>query len=151
MTYSSAGGRAQVVWMPMHLVFTPFPAVCFFLTLLTDIAYWQTSNLIWQHFSSWLLLAGLVFGGLAIVAAIVDLLLGTRFSPYERAWLYLIGNLLVLALAFINSLVHAGDGWTAVVPTGLVLSAATVAVGIAISWAGRAVTVRNVRREDDHG
>ncbi|HUD93311.1 MAG TPA: hypothetical protein VMR39_17195, partial [Sphingobium sp.] len=31
----------------------------------------------------------------------------------------------VLILAFVNSLVHAGDGWTAVVPMGLTISAAT--------------------------
>jgi uncharacterized membrane protein len=33
--------------------------------------------------------------------------------------------LVILALAFANSLVHAGDGWTAVVPFGLALSAVT--------------------------
>ena len=33
---------------------------CFALTVLTDIAYWQTVNLMWQNFSAWLLFAGLL-------------------------------------------------------------------------------------------
>jgi uncharacterized membrane protein len=39
-----------------------------------------------------------------------------------------LGFVTIHVLAFINSLVHAGDGWTAVVPTGLALSAATFLV-----------------------
>lgn len=33
---------------------------------------------------------------------------------------------MILALALINSLIHAGDGWTAIMPWGLGLSLVTV-------------------------
>ena len=46
----------------------------------------------------------------------------------------------MLALASLNSLVHAGDGWTAVVPYGLILSAVTVIVVIATAWLGRSTS-----------
>nr|WP_246706218.1 hypothetical protein [Rhizobium leguminosarum] len=42
--------------------------------------------------------------------------------------LKILGFAIILALAFVNSFVHAGDGWTAVVPTWLALSAATFLV-----------------------
>jgi uncharacterized membrane protein len=128
---------------PIHAALVPFPIVCFTLTLLTDVAYWRTSHLMWQEFSSWLLLAGLVGGGLAAVAGAVDLLSRYGIRGMPIAWLHGIGNLLVLGLAFLNSLVHAGDGWTAVVPWGLVLSAATVAVMAVTVWLGRAMVYRH--------
>ena len=64
---------AAIAGHPIHAMLVPFPIVCFTLTLLTDIAYWQTSNLMWLHFSEWLLLAGVVFGGFAALAGAVDM------------------------------------------------------------------------------
>ena len=54
--------------------FWRFPIACFSLALLTDVAYSQTVNLQWLHFSEWLLLAGLVFGALELLALIFDML-----------------------------------------------------------------------------
>lgn len=121
---------------PAHATLAQFPAVCFTLTLLTDLAYWRTSNLLWQHFSEWLLLAGLVVGVVAAVVGGISFLLHSRRYGLEPAWPYLIGTVLVLILAFINSLVHSGDGWTAVVPTGLILSAVTVLALAITGWIG---------------
>ena len=150
MVSSKTDHATIVMWRPGHALLTAFPIVCFTLTLLTDIAYWQTSNLLWQHFSSWLLLAGLVMGGISVLGLVIDLLLGARFAPYERAWLYVLGHLLVLALAFINSLVHAGDGWTAVVPAGLALSLATVAVITFTIALSRSLVISYGRKGGDH-
>jgi uncharacterized membrane protein len=36
----------------------------------------------------------------------------------------------ILALALVNSLVHAGDGWTAIMPLGLGLSLVTVVLAV---------------------
>ena len=57
---------------PVHAALVPFPGVCFTLALLTDIAFWQSANIMWQNFSAWLLFAGLVFGGLAVLAWIAQ-------------------------------------------------------------------------------
>ncbi len=111
---------------PFQSLFVPFPFVCFTLALATDIAYWQSGgNLMWQNFSSWLLFIGLVFGALGLLAGLVDLL-RRRTRPLRPGFLPILLYLLVLAFALLNSLVHAGDGWTAVVPYGLLLSALTV-------------------------
>ena len=128
-----------------HAALAPFPAVCFTLTLATDILYWQTANLMWLNFSSWLLFAGIVTGVLAAIAGIVDALLRRR-RGYAGGWAHGLGSLLVLALAFVNSLVHAADGWTAIMPWGITLSAVTVLLVIVTAWLGRAA----VEKEPHH-
>jgi uncharacterized membrane protein len=115
---------------PLSALFVPFPFVCFTLTLVTDILYWQTSHLMWSNFSDWLLFFGLIFGGLAVIAGLIDLA-----RPATRAlrpgWPAVIAFLAILVLAVINSFVHAGDGWTAIVPYGLANSAITFVAMIA--------------------
>ncbi len=126
---------------PVHAALVPFPAVCFTLALATDVAYWRTADLMWKNFSAWLLFAGLVIGALAAIAGIVDTLVRRR-RGLRAGWTHGVGSLLVLLAAFVNSLVHAGDGWTSVVPWGLVLSAVTVALIVVTAWMGRNVTYR---------
>ena len=40
----------------------PFPIACFVGTLLTDIAYWRTAEMMWADFSAWLLTVGVDHG-----------------------------------------------------------------------------------------
>jgi uncharacterized membrane protein len=124
-TYSTTtSGRAGFA---LSSLFVPFPFVCFTLTLFTDILYWQTSFLMWQNFSSWLLFAGLVGGALGLIAGLFDMARrSTRMVG--PGWAAAIAYIIVLALALLNSLIHAGDGWPAVVPNGLIVSALTVAL-----------------------
>ncbi|MGJ7043142.1 putative membrane protein [Shinella sp. BE166] len=112
--------------------FSSFPIACYFLTVLTDLAYWQTTNLLWLHFSEWLLLAGLVFGFVAIVIALVAL--AARW--YGPTGLGLIGQVIAFVLAVLNSFIHTADGWTAVIPYGLAVSIATVTVLAVTALAG---------------
>jgi uncharacterized membrane protein len=105
----------------------------------------------WQYFSEWLLLAGLVFGALAALAGAVDFLLRPAIRAAGPAWPHAVGGVIVLLLAFVNSFVHAADGWTGVVPYGLILSAMTVLVMVVTDWFGRAMVFRHgigVRNHD---
>ena len=132
MTYQTI----SVTISPAELVqryLLSFPIACFSLTVLTDITYWQTSNLLWLHFSEWLLFAGLVFGVLASIVAVIRRIAGVPGSP----WLAILGWILVLALAILNSLIHTADGWTAVMPWGITTSIVTLAVMIAVGFLGR--------------
>ena len=135
---------ASVAGHPIHVMLVPFPIVCFTLTLFTDIAYWQSGgNIMWQNFSAWLLFAGLVFGVLAALAGAIDFLASRRVRAQRPAWPHAIGNVIALLLALANSFVHARDGWTAVVPWGLVLSAVTVALLLVTMWLGQALVYRH--------
>ena len=119
-------GRAG---FPLRTFFVPFPFVCFTLTLVTDIAYWRTSFLMWNNFSSWLLFFGLLVGAVGLVAGALDMLRrSTRI--WGPGWAAAIGYVLMLAVAVVNSFVHAGDGWTAIVPNGLILSVVTFVLAV---------------------
>jgi uncharacterized membrane protein len=134
---------AAIARHPIHPMLVPFPIACFTLTLLTDIAYWRTSNLMWKHFSEWLLLAGLVFGALAALAGAVDFLSRREIRAQRPAWPHAIGNVVVMLLALVNSFVHSADGWTGVVPWGLILSAATVLLLLVTGWLGGSLVYRH--------
>ena len=127
---------AAIAGHPIHPMLVPFPIVCFSLALVTDIVYWRTSHLMWAEFSAWLLLAGIVFGALAALFGAIDFFARREVRAQKPAWPHAIGNVLVLVLAFFNNLVHAADGWTSVVPWGLVLSALTVIVMLVTGWLG---------------
>ena len=130
---------------PLQRLFVPIPFVSFTLALATDVLFWQTANLMWQNFSAWLLFAGLIGGAIAIIAGVIDLLRAST-SPLRPGIPEILGFLFIQALAVLNSLVHAGDGWTAVVPNGLALSAATfLLVLLTLVFAARSERALNWR------
>jgi uncharacterized membrane protein len=71
-------------------------------------------------------------------------------SAHWPAWPHVIGSLIVVVLAFFNSLVHAGDGWTAVVPWGLALSALTVVAMLLTGWLDRRYVIHYSRGAIHH-
>lgn len=108
----------------IHAALNAFPVACLALTPLTDLAYVQTTNLMWLHFSEWLLLVG-VTGAVISLALRVVLHLTRRLRLW---WPVAVARLAVILLATVNNLVHTVDGWPAVVPWGMTLSLATLAV-----------------------
>jgi len=115
-------------------ILASFPIACFTCALLTDLAYVQTTNVMWTNFSSWLLAAGMAGGVVAAIAGLVSLVAGRRSRTQRAGWPIVLGSLLVLVIAFFNNLVHSRDAWTSVMPTGLALSIVTVLVMLATAW-----------------
>ena len=103
-----------------------FAVVCVTLALGADILYWRTMSLMWVDFSAWLLLVAIVTGCAALPFGAVDFIKRRHTRNRGFAWTHAIVRVLVLLLVFINNLIHASDGWTAVMPWGLTLSALTV-------------------------
>jgi uncharacterized membrane protein len=122
----------------------PFPIVCFTGALVSDITYSNSPQVQWANFSEWLLAFGLIIGLVAAIFGLIDFL-SARARP-QSGWIHLIGNAIVLLLALFNNLVHARDGWTGVVPTGLTLSAITVLVMIVTGFLGWRMAYRHVER-----
>jgi uncharacterized membrane protein len=134
---------ASIAKHPIHPMLVPFPIVCFVGTLLTDIAYWATANIMWADFSAWLLTVGLIMGVLAALAGLVDFLGNRLIRAQAPAWPHLLGNLLVLVLSALNILIHSRDAWTSVVPLGLILSATVVLILPVTGWLGWALVYRH--------
>jgi uncharacterized membrane protein len=59
------------------------------------------------------------------------------------AWPRAIGYGLAVLLALTNAFVHSRDGYTAVVPTGLTLSALVIVVLLLTAWVSMALTTRH--------
>jgi uncharacterized membrane protein len=111
---------------PIHSLLASFSAAYFAGALVTDLVYWQMPDVMWERFSIWLIMAGLVTAGLAVFAYVINIVAGRRGR--RAAWPRLVGYAIAVCLAVISAFIHSRDGYTAVVPSGLMLSASVVAV-----------------------
>ena len=126
---------------PIHSMLASFSAAYFAGALVTDLVYWQMPDVMWERFSIWLIAAGLIVAGLATIAYVIDLAGGRRID--RPAWPRMVGYALAVLLALTNAFVHSRDGYTAVVPTGLMLSALVVVVLVLTALVARALTNRH--------
>jgi uncharacterized membrane protein len=127
----------------IYPLFAPFPVAFFAGALVTDLVYWRAPDAMWDTFSIWLITAGLVMGGLSILAGLIDLV-GQRRNPARMpVWPRVLATAVAFALAFINAFVHSRDGYTAVVPTGLILSGLVVVILLCTAWMGRELVYRH--------
>ena len=117
-----------------HAILLAFPLPFFLAGLVSDIAYWNTFQIQWSNFSSWLIAGGLLGGGFAMLWALVDLVRFRRAGS-RRPLIYFLVLLAMFVVGFINELVHAKDAW-AVMPEGLYLSIVTVLLAFVASWIG---------------
>lgn len=113
---------AKACRQPIHQVLVPFPVAYFTAAFVTDMAYRQTAEITWERFSVWLIAGGLVMAAFVAIAAMIDLLFRSQRPAWGRAFAYA-GAVII---SILNVLVHSRDGYTAVVPTGLTLSALAV-------------------------
>ena len=125
---------------PIHKMLVSFSAAYFAGALVTDLVYWQIPDVLWERFSIWLIAAGLIMAGLAAVAYVIDLAGGRQIDT--PAWPRVVGYALAVLLSLMNAFVHSRDGYTAVVPTGLMLSGLVIVVLLLTAWVGMALANR---------
>jgi uncharacterized membrane protein len=126
---------------PIHKMLVSFSAAYFTGALVTDLVYWQMPDVMWERFSIWLIVAGLVLAGFAVVAYLIDLVTGRKIDgpATPRA----VGYVLAVLLSLVNAFVHSRDGYTAVVPAGLTLSGLVVVVLFLTARVGTALANRS--------
>ena len=113
---------------PVQAVLLASALPLFLGALLSDIAYARSYEIQWTNFASWLIAGALVFAGLALLWATIDLFRADlRFQRSLLFWLLLLAT---FVLGFINALVHAKDAWAAM-PAGLILSVVTAVLALA--------------------
>jgi uncharacterized membrane protein len=135
--------RARVAAIPargqlIHQMLVPFSIAYFIGAFVTDLAYWRTAQVMWERFSVWMIAAGLVIAGAAILAALIDLL-GGRQRP---AWVHALTYVAAIILSLFNVFIHSRDGYTAVVPAGLALSAVVTILLLSVVGSGWTLTYR---------
>jgi uncharacterized membrane protein len=122
---------------PIHKMLVSFSAAYFAGALVTDLAYWHVPDVLWERFSIWLITAGLIMAGLAVIAYLFDVSSGRQID--KPAWPRAVGYAIAVLLSLTNAFVHSRDGYTAVVPLGLMLSAIVVVVLLLTAWVAMAL------------
>lgn len=118
---------------PLHAILLAGTVPLFLGALLSDIAYYQSYQIQWSNFASWLIAGAELFCGLALLFALINL-----FRAKRKSGLPLMYALLLLAtwvLGLINAFQHAKDAW-AVMPAGLVLSVIVTLLAFLTAWMG---------------
>ena len=121
---------------PLYRSLSAFAASALIGALVTDVAYWRTADFVWVDMSDWLVTAGAIVGFVALLVGVVETI---ARREARTTWSHALLSLIAWALSVLNALVHTRDGWTSVVPLGVVLSAVTV---LFLAFAGRALHVR---------
>ena len=118
---------------PLHAILLGGTLPAFLGALLTDVAYYSSYEVQWKNFASWLIVGGLVFCGLALLAGLFGLM---RRTPRRgRRGVYVILLLATFSLGLLNAFVHAADAWASM-PTGLVLSVIVAVLAVAAAFLG---------------
>lgn len=118
---------------PLHAILLAGTVPLFLGALLSDITYYQTYQIQWSNFASWLIAGGLVFCGLAVLFALVNLIRADRKAG--RPVVYLVLLVVTWALGLVNAFEHAKDAF-ATMPSGLILSALTTLLIGVTAWLG---------------
>ena len=118
---------------PLHAVVLAGTVPLFLCAALSDAEYASTYEIQWSNFASWLIVGGLVFGGIALVFAVTDL-----SRPAHRAsgiTFYVAVLVATWVVGFFNALMHARDAWGSM-PGGLVLSVIGAVLACVATWFG---------------
>ena len=136
MQFDDASDVPRLSNRPLYALLVQFPAVCFTGALLADVVYWQAPQFLWETFSVWLLAIGCVLAAVTGLVGLVDFCRDRRLRTATLAWPHALASLLVALLSVVNTFVHSRDGYTAVVPDGLVLSTLVVMLMLVVTWMG---------------
>ncbi|GMM92269.1 DUF2231 domain-containing protein [Qipengyuania sp. MTN3-11] len=118
---------------PLHAVILAFPVALYSSALLSDITYFNTAEIQWSNFSSWLIAGADFFAGILLSWAVFSFSFGRVGAHRGRGLLYLalVGTMFVLGL--VNAFQHAKDGWHSVGTPGLVLSTLCTVLALVIA------------------
>lgn len=118
---------------PLHAILLAGTVPLFLGALLSDIAYFKSYQIQWSNFAAWLIAGGLLFCGLALLFALVNLVRAERKGG--RPTVYFLLLLVTWVLGLVNAFEHAKDAW-AVMPAGLVLSLVVTVLACVAAWLG---------------
>lgn len=125
-TYRSAPG-------PLHAILLGGSVSLFLGAMLSDLAYYQTYQIQWSNFASWLNAGGMVLCGIALVFALVNLLRARQKGGQPLT--YFVVLLASFVLGLFTAFQHAKDAW-AIMPAALVMSIIVFILILVAAWIG---------------
>jgi uncharacterized membrane protein len=128
----SAGRRVRSLH-PLHAFLLAASVPLFLGALLSDFTYFSSHEVQWKNFASWLIIGGLIFGGFALLWALVGLLRADQDRRRPMVYLFLL--LVAWVLGFVDELVHAKDAWASM-PEALIISTIVAVLAIAATVLG---------------
>ena len=144
MTAAKPHITAKIAGRPLHPLLRPFAIGYFLAACGCDLVFSQASLFArsdadeFASITGWLLAAGLVMAGLTGVIALIDFAGDRRFRALPDNRIFAAGSALVVLLEIANLAVRHAEGAAAILPHGLFLSLAAIAVLLATpsqNWA----------------
>jgi uncharacterized membrane protein len=133
---------AAIAGHPLHPMLVPLPIGLLVGALAGDLAFRGTGDAFWARASLWLIAAGLVTGAIAAIADLIDFLTIERVRRLAAGWVHFLGNAAALLLSLWNLLHRLDDPAGAVMPGGILLSLAVVAIFLVTGWLGGELAFR---------
>jgi uncharacterized membrane protein len=137
----SVTSTAAVKGHPIHPMLVPLPIGFLVGVLLSDIGYLISQSTFWAEASRWLLLGGVLTGGLAAIPGFIDFFTIRYVRNHTVARLHMIGNVMALILSLVN-LFNRPDAATGVPGSGLGLSVVVVLIFLGTGWLGGELSYR---------
>lgn len=128
--------RVAIGGHPIHPALVAFPIVLLTAVLVTDCIYWGSGRSEWAEFSFWLIVGGLLTGFVAFITGLIDFLTIARARQETAGWLHFLLTDLAIFLTTFNFFIRLDDRQTAVLFTGLGLSAAVALLILVGSYFG---------------
>jgi uncharacterized membrane protein len=139
--FTGIKSTAAIGTHPLHPMVVPFPIAFLIGAAVSDIVFAASKNPFWAGASYWLLLAGLVMGGIAGIGGMVDFFT-IRRAQNSSGWIHAVGNITAVVITLINFLLRVNNPTAAVVPAGITLSIITGVILLITGWLGGELAYR---------
>jgi uncharacterized membrane protein len=134
---------AQIAGHPLHPAIVPLPIGMFVGAFVADLAYARTRDRFWARTGHALALAGVGTGLLAGALGATDFVGRDRIRSRGSAWVHGAGNLAAVGLGVGSVLLRRDRRPEVVVPNGIALSTAIVAILAVTGWLGGELVFRH--------
>jgi uncharacterized membrane protein len=134
---------AQIAGHPLHPVVVPLPIGMFVGAFVADLAYARTHDRFWARTAHAMAAAGVGTGLLAGALGATDLIGRERIRSRGSAWVHGLGNLAAVGLGIGSVLLRRDKQPDVIVPRGLAVSSAIVAILGVTGWLGGELVFRH--------
>jgi uncharacterized membrane protein len=128
---------------PLHPLIVTFPIGFLTGVFGADLGYLLTGDPFWARAAIWLIGAGFVSGLVAAATGMLDFLKIERVKKHRAGWIHMLGNVAAMVLTLINWWLRWDNVESAVLPTGIIISAVVAVLLGVTGWYGAELIYRH--------